>query len=205
MILLAILSCLAVFNTGGCAASWLFTVAFLGFGLGCLRTPVALVYFGVLKFMSEDHQIPLGKFISMLAGLGTDLQLVACYIGQHCCWRSYWRTWRSSRQVGRRGSTQCHRYYSSQSDVFCVRRLAFFFAFGISPKVILRLIDMIRPAKNDDTDLSELKSRAGEGFKMKRGSSCRASSSRSGCPIRKSKEYGSKVNSNRGTQCINGC
>lgn len=170
MILTAIFVLLGGFNTGGSLPTGLFDGAAWTLGWGAWLVPVALVYFGVLKFNAEDHQIPLGKFISMLAGLtltaswlhviSVDTDSLGATING------------KGGEVGKLiGGAVLNAIDTIPASLmfFVFGVLAFFFAFGISPKVILKLVDMARPIKSDDTDLSELKARASEGFKMNEG------------------------------------
>ncbi len=170
LILLAIFVLIGGFGTGGPLPTGLFSGAYWALGWGAYLTPIALVYFGVLKFNSEDHQIPLGKFISMLAGL----TLTASWL--HVISASKDAT---GEVVGSHGGyigellggtiLNAIDVIPAALMFFVFGVLAFFFAFGISPKVILGLVDLIRPSQSDDTDLSELKAKAGEGFKMNEG------------------------------------
>src|SRR6476469_1158602 len=57
------------FGTGGSLPVGLFHGAYWAFGLAAYLTPVALIYWGVYKFMAEDRRIPLGKLTSMLCVL----------------------------------------------------------------------------------------------------------------------------------------
>lgn len=170
LILLAIFVLIGGFGTGGPLPTGLFHGAYWGLGWGAYLTPIALVYFGVLKFNSEDHQIPLGKLISMLAGL----TMSASWL--HVISAS---TDTAGQVTGGHGGSIGQLIGGAVLNAidvipaalmfFVFGLLAYFFAFGISPKVLLKIVDFIRPAQSDDTDLGELKSRAGEGFKMNEG------------------------------------
>ena len=46
--------------------SKLYDGAYWALGVGAYLIPVALIYFAVLKFKTEDKKVPLGKFISMI-------------------------------------------------------------------------------------------------------------------------------------------
>ncbi|HZM64047.1 MAG TPA: DNA translocase FtsK 4TM domain-containing protein, partial [Candidatus Saccharimonadales bacterium] len=54
------------FGTGGPLPVGLFKGAYAALGWAAYLLPMALVYWGVHKFMAEDHQIPLGKLLSMI-------------------------------------------------------------------------------------------------------------------------------------------
>ncbi len=169
MMLAAIFVLIGGFNTGGPLPVGLFDGAAWTLGWGAWLVPVALVYFGVVKFNSEDHQIPLGNFVSMLAGLTLSASwLHVISVETNDLGEVTSRGGAVGKLVG--GSVlNAIDTIPASLMFFLFSILAFFFAFGISPKVLLSLIDMMRPAKSDDTDLGELKARAGEGFKMNEG------------------------------------
>ncbi len=170
LLLLAIFMLIGGFGTGGPLPINIFKGTYWALGWAAYLTPIALVYFGVHKFNSEDHQIPLGKLISMLSGLTLSASFLHVLsaskdefgeiIGGH------------GGQIGQLiGGAVLNAIDVVPAALmfFVFALLAYFFAFGISPKVLLGLIDMVRPAKSDDTDLSTLKAKAGEGFKMNEG------------------------------------
>src|SRR5579875_3500421 len=64
--LVAIFLLLGGFGTGGSLPVGLFHGTYWLFGWGAYLTPVALIFWGVHKFINEDHRIPLGKLTSML-------------------------------------------------------------------------------------------------------------------------------------------
>src|SRR5487761_1216856 len=63
----ALLVLLGGFGTGGVLPKDLFHGAYWALGWMAFLLPVALVYLGVYKFKSEEHEIPLPNFMSMLA------------------------------------------------------------------------------------------------------------------------------------------
>src|SRR5688572_13362689 len=67
MVVIALFVLLGGFGTGGPLPVGMFSVCHNLFGIGAYLVPVALIFFAVHKFRSEDHQIPLGKLLSMLA------------------------------------------------------------------------------------------------------------------------------------------
>ena len=169
LILLAVFVLIGGFGTGGPLPLGLFKGAYWALGWGAYLTPLALVYFGVLKFNDQEHQIPLSKLISMLAGLtltGSWLHVITASkdtLGQS-----------TNGNGGYIGSLVGGTILNAIDTIpaalmfFVFGVLAYFFAFGISPKVILGILDFVRPKQND-TGLVELKTRAGEGFKMNEG------------------------------------
>lgn len=169
LIIIALFMLLGGFNTGGPLPKGLFDGAYWAFGWAAYLVPFALVYFGVLKFNSEDHQIPLGKLISMLSGL----VLTASWL--HVMFvRSETTTTAISTggAVGELiGGTVLNAIDKIPSGImfFVFALLSFFFAFGISPKVILKLADPFK--KNEEEDgIEALNRKASEhAFTMNEG------------------------------------
>lgn len=64
--LAALFLLLGGFRTGGQLPVGLFGVAYGIFGWAAYLVPLALVYWGVAKFISEDHRLSVGKFMGML-------------------------------------------------------------------------------------------------------------------------------------------
>jgi S-DNA-T family DNA segregation ATPase FtsK/SpoIIIE len=171
MILFALFLLLGGFGTGGVLPEKSFNGAYWLLGWGAYLTPFALIYFGIHKFISEDRQVPLSKFVSMLgvlffAAAWLHVGFVTKntsgeFIGGH------------GGAVGRVvGGTTLGALDKIPASVlfFVFMMLAFFFAFAISPKVILRLLDMFKRPEADEAELADLKQKAQEhNFKMNEG------------------------------------
>ncbi len=172
MVLLAIFLLLGGFGTGGPLPKGLFNVAYIVFGWGAYLTPVALVYFGILKFNSEDRQIPLGSLVSMLAGL----ILSASWLHVAFSAKDSVGTITGG-HGGAVGKVLGNAVLNAIDKVpaslmfFIFAVLAFFFAFGIPLSVLLRLFDIFRRKEGDEEgELSALKARASEhAFKLNEG------------------------------------
>ena len=169
MIIAALFMLLGGFNTGGPLPKGLFNAGYWLLGWGAYLAPIALVYFGVAKFMSEDHQIPLPKLVSM----GSGLLFTASWL--HVVFA---KTDSIEKLSGGHGGNAGHLIGSTVLNAidkvpasimfFVFMLLAFFFAFGISPKVILSLIELFKN-KEKDTNLEDLKKADTDGFKMNAG------------------------------------
>ncbi|MDQ5971953.1 MAG: segregation ATPase FtsK/SpoIIIE, family [Patescibacteria group bacterium] len=169
MMVAALFLLLGGFGTGGSLPKTLFHGAYWTLGWAAWLAPVALIFFGIHKFVSEDRQIPLAKFVSMLAFVGLtagllDVMFASEVNGVH-----------SGGQGGVVGETLGKATFAILDQVpasflFIVfATLAFFFAFGISPKVVLGLGGLFKRS-DDDTDLAELKQKAETpGFTMNEG------------------------------------
>src|SRR5258708_5771918 len=145
------------FHTGGSLLIGAFGGAYTGFGWAAYLVPVALVYWGIAKFISEDHRLSFGKFMGMFC----ILLFTAGFL---------------SVTAGKQGSTAGHG--GSVGDLFAslthsaldtvpaailflvLTVLAIFFAFAISPKVILSLFTIFRKRPLGEDDLAMLKARA---------------------------------------------
>lgn len=168
MILLAIFILLGGFGAGGPLPEGLFSATEWVFGWGAYMVPVALVFFGVLKFISEDHQIPLSKNISMFAFLvffSTWLH-IAFVSGDQV-------TGYSGGFGGNVGALVGNITLSVLTKMpagimfFIFAMLAFFFAFNISPDILLGLGKIFSRKKAEDSDLEKLKTESS--FKLNEG------------------------------------
>ncbi len=69
LMLLALFILLGGLHTGGPLPKSLFAGAKTVFGVAAYLLPVALVYWGVVKFMSDEHKLPFPKLLSLFAAL----------------------------------------------------------------------------------------------------------------------------------------
>ena len=169
MILLAIFMLIGGFGAGGPLPESLFGAGYWAFGWAAYMVPVALVFFGVLKFISEDHRIPLGKLVSM----NTFLITFASWL--HVAFVSgdlnVGFTGGYGGKVGELiGGITLNALTKTPASImfFIFTMLAFFFAFNISPAVLLKVKDLFaRDEESEDTDLQKLKSN--HSFTLKEG------------------------------------
>ena len=162
MILLAAFLLLGGFGTGGPLPKTMFHGVFWTFGWAAYLVPLVLVFWGVLKFGSEDRQIPLAKFVSGLAFL----VLLSAWFHTAFVSRDSFGEWSGGHggQVGATmGGTTLNVIDKIPASVmfFVLAMLAFFFAANISPRVLMHLFDFFKRDKQD-TDLNDLKKQAGE-------------------------------------------
>ncbi|MGD0284083.1 MAG: DNA translocase FtsK 4TM domain-containing protein [Candidatus Saccharimonadales bacterium] len=170
LIVVALLLLFGGFNTGGPLPKDLFHGAYWALGWAAYITPVALIYWGVYKFISEDRRIPLDKLVSMLAVLlfsssffftsMVSHNVKGVLVGGH--------GGNVGRVIGEAVLRVLDRFPSSL--IFLVLIVfAIFFAFGISPKIILKLGRLFHN-DTEDTDLADLKSKAeSTSFKLNEG------------------------------------
>ncbi|HSX31294.1 MAG TPA: DNA translocase FtsK 4TM domain-containing protein [Candidatus Saccharimonadales bacterium] len=170
LILGALFLLLGGFGTGGALPKGLFGAAYWLFGYGAWLTPVALVYWGVYKFMSDDHRVPLSNLFSMFALLAftaswfhvafASKDTAGVVTGGHG----------GTVGQGLGGAVLTMLDKAPASLLFFVFSiLVFFFAFGISPKVVLKLFAR-RDREDEEDGLVGLKKQAAEnGFQLNEG------------------------------------
>ncbi len=170
MMVLAVFLLLGGFGTGGALPKSLFHGAYWTLGWAAYLTPVALIFFGIHKFTSEDRNIPLDKFISMLALLvmSSSWLHVAFVTGNNGSF--------AGGHGGELGKLIGNLVLGALDKIpaallfFVLMLLVFFLTFGISPKVILRLFSLFSRQTDEDTDLADLKAKAVDnGFKLNEG------------------------------------
>jgi S-DNA-T family DNA segregation ATPase FtsK/SpoIIIE len=161
------------FGTGGPLPINLFHGAYWTFGWAAYLAPVALVYWGVYKFSAEDRRIPLSKLLGMLAVLF----FASGWAYTAFASRSIAGAW-SGGHGGAIGKGLGGLVLSALDKMpaslllFVFTVLAVFFAFGISPHVLMKVADIFkRPERDEEEDLASLKAKAAEnsGFKLNEG------------------------------------
>lgn len=186
LVLLAVFLLLGGFGTGGPLPMALFGAAYWTFGWMGYLVPLALAYWGVYKFIAEDHRIPLGKLFSMLA------VLIFSSSWAHTAFASKPQPGVVEQASGHGGSVgslvggavlNALDKLPASLLFFVAAVLAVFFAFGISPQVILKLGALFKRPERDEaeaeietgpaTSLGSLKARAMRtpltGFTLKEG------------------------------------
>lgn len=168
MMVLAFFLLLGGFGAGGNLPVGLFNWMYVVFGWAAYFTPVALVYWGVLKFTSEDRRIPLDKFVAMFGFLLLAASWVhVVFIDMNA------GNLHEAGRGGVMGAVIGGTALSALNKIpalilfFVFAMLAFFFAFGISPKVLMKLGGIFRSRPSDETELGALKAQAADnGFKL---------------------------------------
>ncbi len=168
MFLLASFVLLGGFGAGGPLPQKLFDGAYWALGWAGFLVPIGLIFFGILKFSSENRQIPFAKLVSMLAFIAMTaswLQVAfseklsdGIFIGGH------------GGQVGKLfGDLALNALDQTPAAImfFVFGLLLFFLTFNISPRVIVALFRFLFPEKTEDTDLEELKAKSN--FKLNEG------------------------------------
>lgn len=175
MFVIALFLLIGGFGVGGPLPEKLFYGVYWALGWAAWLAPVALIFFGVLKFTSDDHEIPLSKFVGMFAFLilsaawlhvafiTNDLttSVTGLYSGGH------------GGEVGKAlGNASLNILDKVPASIlfFVFAVLAFFFAFGISPKIIMKLGELFKPRERSEEELAALKAKSDEpNFKLNEG------------------------------------
>jgi S-DNA-T family DNA segregation ATPase FtsK/SpoIIIE len=172
LVLLAFLLLLGGFDTGGPLPVDLFHGAYWLFGWAGYLVPVVLAAWGVYKFVSEERRLTVGQVSGMVGLLLFASSWTYTAFAERL--KSGWANGHGGhvgQAVGNVALAAVDKIPASL--VFLVfTLLAAFFAFGIEPKLILKLADLFkRPEREPDNDLAALKARAGEqsGFKLNEG------------------------------------
>jgi DNA segregation ATPase FtsK/SpoIIIE, S-DNA-T family len=172
LMLLAFLLLLGGFGTGGPLPVDLFHGAYWLFGWAAYLTPVALASWGGYKFIAEDQRIALSK----LSGMTGLLLFTSCWFYAAFATKNPAGDWHGGHggQVGKVAGNVVLSVVDKipASLLFLVfTLLAAFFAFGIDPKVLLKLGELFKRPEGEDNDLASLKAKAGEqpGFQLNEG------------------------------------
>jgi S-DNA-T family DNA segregation ATPase FtsK/SpoIIIE len=157
------------FSAGGPLPRDLFHGVYWLMGWAGYLTPLALIYCGIYKFISKDHQIPLDKLISMLVVLifGSSFCYTA-FVTFHAGIYSGGHGGNLGRVIGNAVLNVLDKFPASLV-FFILTILSAFFAFGVSPKALLKLGSAFSRNDDNDVDLADLKSKANAGFKLNEG------------------------------------
>ncbi len=172
LILAGIFMAIGGFGAGGSLPQGLFGAGYWLFGWGAWVVPVSLIYWGIYKFKSEEQKLPIWQVINMYLlmifasgwffAAFADHSLTGEVVGGH--------GGAIGNALGGAISSVLDKLLSS-TLFFVFTLLAFFFAFGVSPKVILKVKDVFkRPEREgEEGELAALKARAESSFKMNEG------------------------------------
>ncbi len=169
LMVLAIFLLLGMFGTGGALPKGMYGMVYSVLGYAAVIAPIAAGFWGFLKFRSEDKQIPLSKLVGMI------LFIVSVSALMHTSFasRSATDTAFSGGNGGGLGNIIGGTVLNALDKIpasitfFVVALFSFLWTFGISPKILLKPFER---RKREDTDLEDLKEKAGEtGFKLNEG------------------------------------
>lgn len=142
------------------------------FGVATILAPLALIYLGLSKFLSEDQQIPLAKMISTLALLTFFAGWMHTAFIHHDGNTAVWvggHGGQVGKVIGDAVVTAMGKFLASLT-FFILTLFAALFAFGIEPRSLLKLAELFKrkPAEGEE-DLAALKSKMAPGFQLHEG------------------------------------
>lgn len=169
-VLLSVFVALGGFNTGGSLPTGLFDAANWLVGWAAWILPISLLYWGCYKFISEDHRLPMGRVVSMYAFLAlSSAGLYTAFVKQQGSVTTGGNGGHVGSVLGGAALTILDKIPASLL-FFAFSLFAFFFAFGISPKVLLNLGKIFARPEREEDELADLKHKAAdEGFKLNEG------------------------------------
>jgi S-DNA-T family DNA segregation ATPase FtsK/SpoIIIE len=172
LILLALVLLLGGFHSGGPAPKGLFNALYFLFGLATYIGPIALIYLGIHIFRNEDHRVSNGK----IAGMMAVFIFSSSYFYTMLADKDGYGNWETNKHGGHVGSAIGGLVLSAFDKIpasiilFAVSVVAIFFAFGISPRVLLKLGAIFRrPEPEEESELAALKAKAGDNFQLNEG------------------------------------
>jgi len=165
LVLLGLFLLLGTFGTGGPLPKGMYHGAYWLLGWAAVLSPFALVYWGVVKFRNEDRKIPFKDVLSM----SLVLVFAASWLHVALAKRSLSGTGWVDGHGGAAGNVvggvvlNALDKFPAGLLFFLATLLAACFAFGASPKVLLKPFGMFkRPPREEGeiTDLAELKAKS---------------------------------------------
>ncbi len=161
LLLLALLLLLGGFGVGGLLPVKLFNGFYWTLGWAAYLAPVALAYWGIYKLTSEERRLPLGRVI----GLAVVLLFASTWSYTALATKNAAGNWGGD-YGGAVGKGIGNVALSVLDKVpaallfFVLTALAIFFAFGIPPRLLLKLVKLFkRPERSgEDSELAALKS-----------------------------------------------
>lgn len=172
-ILAAIFIFLGGFHAGGSLPKGLFGAVSWLFGWAAWLVPITLLYWGYYKFTNDDHRVPRGRVFSMYMFL----ILMSAWFFTAFSNRTPAGTVTGG-HGGEAGGVVGSAILGALDKVpasllfFAFGLLTFFFAFGVSPKILLNVTRLFRRRETEEPEgeLAALKAKAAEnGFQLNEG------------------------------------
>ncbi|MGH7195238.1 MAG: DNA translocase FtsK 4TM domain-containing protein [Candidatus Saccharimonadales bacterium] len=160
LLVLALFLLFGGFGGGGALPKDLFSIAYAIFGWAAWVLIPTFIYWAVYKFADDEHKMPFGRLVSLLAALVFAscwlFTVFASRISPQAVWQ-HGHGGALGRGIGGAVLGALDKFPASIM-FFIFALFAAFFAAGISPKVLLKIGKLFeRGAKDDDTDLAALK------------------------------------------------
>jgi S-DNA-T family DNA segregation ATPase FtsK/SpoIIIE len=164
LVVFAFFLLLGGFGAGGTAPKTIFDAIYTSFGWAAYLVPFVIGVWGVYKFKSEDHRVPFKLVFSLVfAQLFAAGWAFAAFANRDASGVTW--TGGNGGAVGDviGGAVRAGLDKFPASLILCLLFvLAVFFAFNISPKVLLKIFGVFRKPEMGDTDLSVLRRKAAE-------------------------------------------
>ncbi|HEU5005026.1 MAG TPA: DNA translocase FtsK 4TM domain-containing protein [Candidatus Saccharimonadales bacterium] len=150
--------------------------AWWAFGIAAIILPLALLYLGSLKFLSEDQRIPLPNMVGTIALLVFTASFFNTLFISHAALNapdpSAWvggHGGQVGQAVGESLAGALGKFLASLV-FFILSIFAVFFTFSIEPKAILKLAELFkREPKEAEEDLAQLKKKMEPSFELHEG------------------------------------
>lgn len=176
-VLTALFMFLGGFNAGGSLPKGLFDGATWVFGWAAWLVPISLLYWGYYKFANDDHRVPRGRVFSMYMFLMLSAAWFYTAFSKSAL-SSGGASQTTGGDGGRIGDAVGGAMLGALDKVpasllfFAFGLLTFFFAFGISPRVVLGVGKLFKrsPLAEPEGELASLKAKAADsGFQLNEG------------------------------------
>ncbi len=145
------------FDTGGPLPINLFKGAYATFGRAAYLVPFALMYLGFYKFRDDNHKLPFARILSATAMSGAGSGIVFLTTATQDIGSQIWTGDKGGAIGGLVGSSIIGLLSKPLAIalLFGVMLFAAFYTLGISPKVLLRLIEMFKREERDEEEETE--------------------------------------------------
>jgi S-DNA-T family DNA segregation ATPase FtsK/SpoIIIE len=177
LFVIAVFLLIGSFGQGGPLPKGMWGGVYAALGVAGYLAPVALVFWGIYKFRTEEHKVPFSKLLSM-----TTLMLLAsswmhaAFASQDPNMPEGTTAWIGGhggaigKIIGGAGLAIFSKLLAS-IIFFILTVLAFCWTFGVSPKTLLGIFTMFRRERSeDDTGFEAIKEKTAEkGFKLNEG------------------------------------
>jgi len=168
---LALFVLLGGFGTGGPLPKGLFKGGYWAFGWAAYLLPLTLVYWGVSKFKNETHHIARSKLVGIFALVFFTAGLASTIFATKVNGEVTGGHGGIAGKILGGGILQLLDKLPASLLFLVLSVLAVFFAFGISPMVLLRVAGLFRKDEAEGAELGRLKAHAAEqpGFQLNEG------------------------------------
>ena len=173
---IAVVLIIGGFGQGGPIPKGMFNGVYTALGIAAYLTPFVLIYWGVLKFRTEEHKIPFLKIISAtLLILMASAWLHTAFVTADPLAPTDVPVWLGGHggTVGKAIGGILLGGFSKLLASLILFILLFAvgcWVFGIKPQVLWQMLMSLKPTRGEDTDLETLKAHAGDkGFQLNEG------------------------------------